>query len=143
MKWTIQFDNSGNFVKITCEGQFKVEDSNSLKGELISNPKWQPGMNILLDHRQTGFSGVSADTLRGLGRQASISNSAFGKGKIAFLMKEERDFGLEPQYELINEDYMCQKMMVFHQEQPAFDRLCEPQAPRTLTSSSSIKPKPL
>ena len=143
MKWTFLFDLPRNFVIVAFEGPYSVTMADSMRDELVSHPKWQPGLRILVDHRKTDFTGVTTENLRIVGERHSAYNSYFDGTRMAFLMKAGRDFGLARQFALMNESYMCAKIMTFDDEQEAIYWLLESEMAKTLPSSSWTKPKPL
>ena len=123
MDWKVEYEPSANFVRATCVGDFTVEDCIGVKKDFLSREFWRPGMNILIDYRETRFNNLGLDDLRRAGDFHIFKSEEIGPGKLAFLMNSVRDYGLARQYELITEEKVNSKMMVFSDEREALEWL--------------------
>lgn len=119
LNWTIELIEPAHFVKVTAEGNFTLEDCLGMKEDFLSRDYWEPGMNVLIDYRQTAFVNIKLDALRAAGIFHEENNEQIGNGKMAFLMKSPHDFGLARQYEMITEGEVLSHVHVFLKEENA------------------------
>lgn len=119
MHWSIDYDQTSGFIRVTCEGDFTVDDCISLKKDYLARDFWRPGMDILIDYRKTKFNNVGLESIRRIGDFHISQKDLIGGGKQALLMRTARDFGLARQYELITEADVPTKIMVFQDESEA------------------------
>lgn len=120
MNWTIEKIDDGNFVKVTAEGLFDVEEHFTMLEELVSRRFWRAGTAILFDFRLLEFVG-DIETVR----QASANRQQFdlrlGDGKSAFLMKSLADFARGRQFQLLTENKVSSDLGVFMEEDKAVE----------------------
>jgi hypothetical protein len=84
-----------------------------MKDDFLSREFWKPGMNVLIDYRETIFSNLTLDVLRLIGANHEAKNELIGNGRMAFVMKSPRDFGFARQYEMITEGKVLSQVCVF------------------------------
>ncbi len=125
MIWTIELNETASFVKVIAQGDFTIENCFEIKQDFISRDFWYPGMNILIDYRQTTFTNLSLDHLRQIGEFHKTVNEQIGNGRMAFLMKSPRDFGFARQYEMISDGKVLSEVCVFLDENKALEWLTE------------------
>lgn len=124
MIWAITFIEPENYIRVSTQGDFTLEDCKKIKEDFIAREFWSPGKNILYDYRETNFdSPLTLNALRKLGEFHESKNAEIGDGRMAFLMKSPRDFGLARQYEMLTEGRVLSKICVFMHEDKALEWL--------------------
>lgn len=123
MNWTLELIKQLNTVKITSDGIFDAADDLNLIENIISQKYWKPGMNMLLDHRQTEFNGTDIDLMRRVSDHHKKYKAQIGDGKMALLMKNLTDFARGRQFELLTEHDMKGEISVFMDEDKALEWL--------------------
>jgi len=124
LKWSFSSIEGQNFVRVSSQGDFSIEDCVKIKEELLTKDFWKAGLNILYDYRRTTFeSSLTLDALRELGNFHESKNELIGDGRMAFLMKSPRDFGLARQYEMVTEGRVLSQIRVFLNEDKAIEWL--------------------
>lgn len=122
MNWSFSSIEGQNHLKVSIQGDFTLEDCVKIKEDFLSKDFWKPGLNILYDYRQTNFdNNLTLDDLRDLGIFHESKNELIGSGRMAFLMKSPRDFGLARQYEMITEGKVLSEIRVFLNEEKAIE----------------------
>ena len=116
LNWTISLIAPERYLKVTAHGDFVMEDCIRMKEDFIARDFWKPGMNVLIDYRETAFPNLNLDILREIGKFHESKNEEIGGGRMAFLMKSPRDFGFARQYEMITEDKVLSEVCVFLEE---------------------------
>lgn len=119
MNWTTTLIEPAHYVRVATQGSFAVEDCFRMKEDFLSREYWKPGMNVLIDYRETSFSNITLDVLRLVGAYHESKNELIGSGRMAFLMRSPRDFGFARQYEMITEGKVSSLVCVFLDEDKA------------------------
>jgi hypothetical protein len=119
MIWTFKFQPAQNLLEILYEGESSVEDSIRAKQEYLSSPLWQPGMNILVDFRQTHIKSTALDELRKTAKFNEERQNDYGHGRIAYLVKSKHDYGIVRQMISLMEIYTLNEVQPFMCEQAA------------------------
>ena len=126
MNWTIEYIENDHFGRIEMEGDFDPGEIPSMANELFASDFWQPGMNVLLDHRKIDFGVTEIDTWRNLSDLHVENDAHFGGGKVAFLMKSLPDFARGRQYELLAQaKNIASRLRIFQDETEAVQWLRE------------------
>ena len=123
MKWTIERDRTGDFFRVTCSRQFSDNDCRRFLDALAFREDWQRDADILVDYRETDFTGIQVTDLQIILNYHKELAPVLGNGKLALLMGSVRDFELARQYERLNEAVVHAKIMVFSDERAAIDWL--------------------
>ena len=121
MKWTIERDRADDFFRVVCSRKFSDSDCRRMLDELAFAEGWQPGANILIDYRETDFTGIQVTDLQIVLNYHKELAPVLGNGKLALLMGSVRDLELARQYESLNEKVVHAKIMVFSDERTAID----------------------
>lgn len=119
MKWTFEYIENKEYIKIVSEGIFSGEEAIRQIEELLVHPNWRKGMPILVDNRKVDY-GVSGTNAMKKASEFHIENDErIGSGKAALLMKSVTDFGLGRQYELLTDEEISANVHIFLDEKQA------------------------
>jgi hypothetical protein len=121
MKWTIERDRTDGFFKVTCSRNFSDSDCRRMLDELAFAEDWQRGADILIDYRETDFTGIEVTDLQIILNYHKELTPVLGDGKLALLMGSARGLELARQYESLSETVVHAKIMVFSDERTAID----------------------
>jgi hypothetical protein len=121
MKWTIQRDQTDDFFRVICSRKFSDNDCRRMLDALGFAEDWQRDADILIDYRETDFTGIQVADLQIILNYHKELAPVLGNGKLALLMGSVRDVDLARQYELLNETVVHAKIKVFSDEQTAID----------------------
>ena len=116
MNWKFEYINDGDYVRITDEGVFNIEDHRRKMKELASQDFWDPGVNLLFDCTKLDFGKTEYQDIRDLALEFANQNELIGCGKIAILMKSIADFGKGRQFELLTDEKICANVSIFIDE---------------------------
>ncbi len=61
MNWTIEFGGSPHDVVVTTHGVATRDGFVGFNTDLVSDPRWRPGMAVLLDHSDLDTSQLTGD----------------------------------------------------------------------------------
>src|SRR5215203_4463352 len=121
MKWTIEHDRTDDFFRVTCSRQFSDNDCRRMLDELAFAEDWQRDADILIDYRETDFTGIQVNDLQIVLNYHKQLAPVLGNGKLALVMSSVRDLQLARQYERLNEKIVHAKIMVFDDDSRAID----------------------
>lgn len=123
MEWTVE--QRPDFVVVTTQGPFDVNDHRRMVEDIVSRDFWHPGLSVFFDHRllDFGWSGFSA--IRQAVENHSANDERIGDGKAAILMKSLADYGRGRQFELLTEGQVGAKLRIFRDESEALRWLRE------------------
>jgi hypothetical protein len=132
MNWAIEYIETGNYVKVTCEGVFSIEEHPACFQKLFAARFWRPGINLLFDNRKFDFGRINADTMRAASQQFHQVSPQLGDGKLALLMKSAHDFGIGRQFEMISDGKSPRAICIFREEREALGWLLGSEAACTV-----------
>jgi hypothetical protein len=119
MKWTFEYVEDGNYIKVVSKGVFSADDQARLVEELMSQPYWRKGLPVLFDNRKIDYSIGGTAAIKEAGEYHIKNNERIGDGKAALLMKSVTDFGLGRQYELLTDEAVSVNVHIFLDENQA------------------------
>jgi hypothetical protein len=92
MDYTLEFDSER--VTITTSGRVDVADIERLVRELVSDPRFTPGMPILADHSALETRGLMADGARRIGHIFVNFGNKIGRSPLAVVVANKLTYGL-------------------------------------------------
>jgi hypothetical protein len=92
MDYTLEFDSER--VTITTSGRVDVADVARLVLELVSDPRWRPGMPILADHSALDARDLMADGARRIGHIFVNFGHEIGPSPLAVVVANRITYGL-------------------------------------------------
>jgi hypothetical protein len=64
--WTIEFGDAPQYVTVTTYGVACRQSFCAMVAELVSDPRWRPGMAVLVDHSALDASGLTGCDVEGI-----------------------------------------------------------------------------
>lgn len=61
MNWDIEYIENRHYIRVKYEGLFSVTEQTAAIEDLLSRQFWQPGLPILIDHRNLDFGNTNID----------------------------------------------------------------------------------
>jgi hypothetical protein len=101
MHVTLAFDPEDNAdLTITVSGMATRDEFVSLYRALPDDPRFRPGMNILLDFWELRVTALSSDDARDIGRDLAAQEPRYGRARLAVFAPAPVVFGLSRMAEL-------------------------------------------
>jgi hypothetical protein len=110
-KIKIELDKKQFQVKTNGEGT--ADGINAFLTDIISHPKWTPGMDILLDHRKLNIDNLKIKNIDKVSDYFVKISKQLGDGRIALVMNRDVDFGIARAWELVTESNTDMHIHVF------------------------------
>jgi len=123
MNWTIEYSKQNNFVKITTEGVFTLNDQIKMIEDVISQKFWKPGLNTFIDHRKLEFIKTDISFIKEVSKNHEKFEKQIGNGKMAILMKSLTDYARGRQFELLTGNKVSAQLNIFMDEEKAVNWL--------------------
>jgi hypothetical protein len=123
VNWNIEYVEAQNYIKITGEGVFSIEDHSRVFQDILANEHWEPGIPILFDNRNLDFGVTNVSIIKRASDNYSRVSNRLGNGKTAMLMKSLIDFGRGRQFEMLSEEKCQMNMCIFLEEEKAISWL--------------------
>jgi hypothetical protein len=92
MDYTLEFESER--VTITTSGRVDVADVERLVNELVSDPRFTPGMPILADHSALDTRSLMADGARRIGHIFVNFGGQIGRSPLAVVVANTLTYGL-------------------------------------------------
>lgn len=131
MDWELELNQDKTTFNIKAAGTFVTDDCIAIKLGFLAHPEWRPGINLFYDYRDTDFSTITLEALRGIVAFHESNSELIGDGRMAFLMGTPRDFGFARQYEMVSEGRVQSRVRVFLDEEKARNWIETGQEPRS------------
>ena len=128
MEYKIFYDQSHKIFIIEVHGPFNVDGFNTLADVLLAHPRWVPGTNCLFDYTNTTFFEVSPEHFKEIAGIHKRKNEIIGKGKSAFVMNGDLNYGLGRMYEGIAGPTVDTSFYIFSDYHKAKEWLMEAQS---------------
>lgn len=130
MDFRIIFDHMPDYVLIQTAGEATAIDHDRLMKELTSSPEWKVGTNQIVDHRELEVSSLSFDRMSAIQKVVSLYQDRLGKGKVAFLVRNQGIQGFVRMYETIGGKSAHGDIGVFETRKEAVEWLKKPSQSR-------------
>ncbi len=112
MKYSIFFKTDHEYFVFKTSGKFSVEDHSRLLRELVSHTEWRKGMNLIADHSDAGFEGVSVDDIEEVCQSVIVADEKYGAGRCAVIIPPE-GFSIAEIYKFRTELSLSMKIKIF------------------------------
>jgi hypothetical protein len=119
MEWTIERVPGEAYLVVRTRGEFSIQDHLRMTEDILAQPFWVPGTDVLFDHREVEFGDIGFAEMTAARSAHAAHDAEIGSGKSAMLMGSQRDFGLGRQFELLTEEFVAAKLRVFLDEAEA------------------------
>jgi hypothetical protein len=87
MKYKITFDESARVLVVKTSGAMTGADFIKMAEDLLKHPECASGGNVIFDHSDLDFSGVSVEELEVIRRFHQKNENRIGDGKSAMVVK--------------------------------------------------------
>jgi hypothetical protein len=101
MEYVINFIPRREAVIITTCGPASVDRFRHLNQTLVDDPRFQPGMPILIDHTALDATALTATDIRAVGEFVATIGKRIGASSIAVVVPDRLTFGFVRMGELI------------------------------------------
>jgi hypothetical protein len=98
MNWEYNFVIGRNLLIVRATGKFSVASFEKMIIDSISDERWSPGMNCLVDHSALDLSGTYYSELKEAAEIHKKYDSRIGGGRIAVVMGGEENFDKSSMY---------------------------------------------
>lgn len=99
MNWEYNILNDRNLLITRAMGKFSVASFKNMVVEFLSDKRWSPGMDCLVDHSVLDLSETQPADIRVAAEIHKRYDAQIGRGKIAVVFGGEAEFGLGRMYE--------------------------------------------
>jgi hypothetical protein len=125
MNWEYNFVNDRNLLTLRATGKFSVASFEKMIIDILSDKRWLPGMDCLIDHSTLDLSETSSDHIKAAADIHKRYNAQVGQGRIAVVLGSEVDFGLGRMYEMFVESAVLATVRSFRTADEAREWLAE------------------
>ena len=101
MRWTIEEGRDGGWWRVTTSGTFSSDGHVRMVNDIVSQPEWRPGTDILFDHRALDWGESGFATMFRAVQTHRAFEEQIGDGRAAILMGSELSFANARQFELL------------------------------------------
>ncbi len=119
MKWTLIFRDDG-ILEIKAFGNFSNMDLIFMAEQIITDPRWKPGIDAVADFRFVSSYGIKLSDLFLSSNIHKQFESMAGKGRIAVILSDKTSMLLSHAYKIIAFMYMKIKLRSFNDYDAAF-----------------------
>jgi hypothetical protein len=112
MDWSLNFLND-EILEIKTSGIFSIDDLTEMIEQVVVDPKWKPGMNIIADFREIDVKGVNVTEIYKVKNLHVQYNDIAGEGKIAIILNSNLAYGFSRIYQAISSTQVKSKIMTF------------------------------
>jgi len=123
MKWDYEFLKPQNFLRVTTNGPFNLEDQIQMFDEIASLEQWQASMRILFDNRRLEMKDADFETIIECVEVVENFSHKHPGCRIAGLVNDGVNFGLGRQFENITSLSRETGFRLFKDEKMAVDWL--------------------
>lgn len=103
MDWKIELNDENEYILITTDGQFTLEEQKKMFQDLCGFQKFSPDLPILFDNRKIIMKGTDVEIMR---KSVSVVQNFIKSHKIkrlAGMVEEGVNFGRGRQFEILTE----------------------------------------
>ena len=120
MDWNLNFWND-EILEMKTYGIFAFDDLARMIEQIIIDPKWKPGMNIIADFREVDVRGVSVKEIYEAKDLHTQYNDLAGEGKIATILGSNLAYGFSRMYQAIAGTDVKSRIMTFRDYENGVD----------------------
>lgn len=121
MKFYIIWDSQIPNLNIELSGEFDVNDLERCYRQILEHEQWHTGMDILWDVRNCSLTNLSVNDLKAIAWMTDKYKDRRGKGKAAWVISRDVDFGVSRMFELVNQGKLNYNFYVFKSIREAKD----------------------
>lgn len=135
MEYTIEFGGTPQHVTITATGLADAKRLVSLVRDVVSSPRFRPGMLILEDYLAIDASKVTSSDLRAQADTVIQLSDQIGPSKVAIIVPSPVTFGFARMWQAYVDDRTAMESRVFYSRADGLEWL-ESKRVAGLTSAS-------
>lgn len=113
MEFSVTVDPEKKIARIKASGDAIVADIQSYNFYLINDPKWFPGINILVDHRDLITTHLSFGEIRSISKSVADVAKKLGNGRLALVVRTMMGYGLARMWQILTTDISHLNIKVF------------------------------
>jgi hypothetical protein len=119
--YDIEFTESGPFeVVVTTSGEASGAEIEAGRRRVLADPRFRPGMSILLDHSLLDNAGADAHEVHGVASSLERDRATSGFAYIAIVAPDALTYGLGRMWELLAGDELERAVTVVHTREEAY-----------------------
>jgi len=92
MKYKIEYINPENCFIIKTDGKMSGDDFIAMAERLLNHPDYQPGRNILFDHRKLNFENTTIYDIEKIRNFHRENENKIGNGKSAIVVESQSEW---------------------------------------------------
>lgn len=119
MRWTIEENHDGGWWRVTTSGTFSTESHVKMVSDIVSQPEWRPGTDVLFDNRALDWGDADFEAMFRAVQTHRAFEVQIGDGKAAMLMGSTISFANARQFELLLGDQTAARLYVTRDEAEA------------------------
>lgn len=112
MDWKLNFRDD-EILEMKTSGVFSFDDLTKMVEQVIVNPKWKPGMNIIADFRELDVKGINVKEIYEAKNLHIQYDDIAGHGKIATILGSNLAYGFSRMYQSITSTHVKSRIMTF------------------------------
>ncbi len=113
MNHTVTFNPEEGFFRVKTSGQASMDGFADFLRDLFGHQQWEPGTDLLIDHRDLASSTFTADNVTLLAEQAADLDSLMGAGHCAVVVTHLAGYGLARMWQQKLEDQIKQEIRIY------------------------------
>ena len=114
MTYDVDFDDTGPFdVVVRASGAFNLNEFMDGRERILGDPRFRPGMNVLVDHSLLDLSSASTEDVRTAAATAGRRYAGSeGPARIAIVAPQPVAFGLGRMWQALTADELADNSVV-------------------------------
>jgi hypothetical protein len=123
MKWKVELDESGEFVRAREWDKFTLDDQAQFLADIFIGPHWRHGIGVLFDYRDLIVTDLSEGDLATIRVIFQSARKRLDSSKIALLSNTDELFEVGKHFAEMLAEKMENKVVVFRDENAAVEWL--------------------
>ncbi|MCL7486910.1 MAG: hypothetical protein M8357_01890 [Desulfobulbaceae bacterium] len=119
MKYQIKKEDNLPYYLVQLSGPLCLDQLEKCYVEIINHPQWKPDTDILWDAQQCIFDHLDSEDLNSIGTMTLKYKEKRGRGKAAWVVAREIDFGVSRMFDILSEGKVAFHFRVFKNMQNA------------------------
>ena len=120
MDWELNF-REDEILEMKTSGIFSFDDLTKMVEQVMDDPKWKPGMNVIADFRDVDVKGVNVNEIYRAKNLHVQYNDMAGEGKIATILSSNLAYGFSRVYQSISNSHVKSRIMSFRDYENGID----------------------
>ena len=123
MKWKVELDETGKFVRAKQWDVFDLDDQAKFLADIFAGAHWRPGLGVLFDYRGLIMGKIDAGDLTVVTTIFQSVRRRLESSKLALLCDSDELFELGKEFGIMLAPKLPNKLMIFRDEKAAVDWL--------------------